>query len=108
MATFNFRSSVLASSSYLPLSGWQYEYCPWMAAIKMLIDSAQVDSTVQVTSGTETIQENSPILQNTGVLSDLNVPAIRWRAAPGDRLKVLVQTVTAAVIRGQLVIAQVR
>jgi hypothetical protein len=106
MATFNFRSSVGASTTYLPLTGWQYEYAPWMAGLKLLIQSAQTDSTMQITSGTETIQENSPIMQNTGQLSDINVPAVKWRAAPGDRLKILVNTVTAAVISGQLTIAR--
>ena len=106
MATFNFRSSVLASSTFLPLTGWQYEYAPWMASLLLLIQSAQVDSTMQITSGTETIQENSPIMQNTGQLSAINVPAVKWRAAPGDRLKILVNTVTAAVISGQLTIAR--
>lgn len=107
MAAFNFRSAVAASTTYTPLVGWQYEYSPWMASLKLLIDSNQVDSTVFVSSGTETIQENSAILQNTNNLSDLYVPAIRWRAAPGDRLKCLVTTVTAATIRGQLIIAQI-
>jgi hypothetical protein len=106
VATFNFRSSVAASSTYLPLTGWQYEYAPWFASLLLLIQSAQVDSTMQITSGTETIQENSPILQNTGQLSAINVPAVKWRAAAGDRLKILVNTVTAAVIQGQLIIAR--
>jgi hypothetical protein len=106
MATFNFRSAVGASSTYLPLTGWQYEYSPWLAGLLLLIQSAQTDSTMQITSGTETIQENSPIMQNTGQLSSINVPAVKWRAAPGDRLKVLVNTVTAATISGQLTIAR--
>jgi len=106
MATFNFRSSVGASSTYLPLTGWQYEYAPWFAKLVLLIQSAQTDSTMQITSGTETIQENSPIMQNTGQLSAINVPAVAWRAAAGDRLKILVNTVTAAVISGQLTIGR--
>ena len=107
MATFNFRSAVGAASTYLPLTGWQYEYAPWMAALKLLIQSNQTDSTLQVTSGTETIQESSPIMQNTGQLSDINVPAVKWKAAPGDRLKLTVGVVTAATISGQLTIARI-
>ena len=106
MAAFNFRQAVLASSTYLPLTGWQYEYAPWAAQLKLLLDSNQTDSTMQVSSGTEAIQESSPVVQNTGALSELNVPAIKWRAARGDRLKIIVTTVTAATIRGQLQIAQ--
>jgi len=106
MATFNFRTSALAASTYLPLTGWQYEYAPWMAGLILLIQSAQTDSSMQITSGTETIQENSPIMQNVGQLSAINVPAVKWRAAPGDRLKILVNVVTAAIISGQLTIAR--
>lgn len=106
MATFNFRTAAGAASTYLPLTGWQYEYAPWLAGLKLLIQSNQVDSSMQITSGTETIQENSLLLQNAGQLSDINVPAVRWRAAPGDRLKILVTVVTAATIQGQLTIAR--
>lgn len=104
MATFNFFQAVGASSTFQPLTGWQYEYAPWMARLLLLIQSNQTDSKMQITSGTETIQENSPILQNTGQLSSINVPAVTWRAAPGDRLKILVTTVTAGNITGQLTI----
>lgn len=106
MATFNFRTAAGASSTYQPLVGWQYEYAPWFAALLLLIQSNQVDSSMQLTSGTETIQENSPIMQNTGQLSAINVPAVKWKAAPGDRLKILVTVVTAATISGQLTIAR--
>lgn len=106
MATFNFFSAVGASTTYLPLTGWQYEYAPWMASLLLLIQSNQTDTKMQITSGTETIQENSPLLQNTLALSAINVPAVKWRAAPGDRLKILVTTVTAANITGQLIIGR--
>jgi hypothetical protein len=104
MATFNFRSSQGATTTYLPLAGWQYEYAPWLASLRLYIQSNQTDSTMQITSGSETIQETSPILQNTGQLSSINVPVVSWRAAPGDRLKIIVNVVTAGVITGQLII----
>ncbi len=106
MATFNFRSAQGATTTYLPLSGWQYEYSPWLARLRLYIQSNQVDTTMQVTSGSETIQETSPILQNTGQLSSINVPVIVWRAAPGDRLKIIVNVVTAATVTGQLIISR--
>ena len=106
MATFNFRSSQGATTTYLPLAGWQYEYAPWLSRLRLYIQSNQVDSSMQITSGSETIQESSPILQNTGQLSAINVPVVGWRAAPGDRLKVIVNVITAAVITGQLIISR--
>lgn len=107
MAAFNFRSVQGATTTYLPLNGWQYEYAPWMAGLKLLVQSTVADSTMQITSGTETIQENSPIMLNAAALSDINVPQVRWRAAAGDRLKILITVVTAATITGQLTIARI-
>lgn len=49
-----------------------------------------------VYSGSETIQERSPV-QGGGTIgvtpSELNTPAVAWIAAAGDRLKVLLDEV---------------
>jgi len=34
------------------------------------------------------------------------VPVVGWRAAPGDRLKIIVNVITAATITGQLIISR--
>lgn len=82
-----------------PASGWQYEYLPWPAAILILVratGSALVNLTVY--SGSETIQERSPMQLNgtAGTTpSELNTPAISFQAAAGDRLKLVIDNTTA-------------
>ena len=104
MPSFTFTSAVGANATFLPLTGWQYEYVPWAASIRLLIQSSVADSTIQVTSGSETIQEFSPVsLQPAGssnIPAGLNISPISWRAPAGDRLKLNVRTVTAGTVSG--------
>jgi len=79
-----------------PLSGWQYEYLPWPAQIIILLRSTTTGSRVTVYSGSETIQERSPV-QAGGTIgvtpSELNTAAISFLAAAGDRLKLVLDEV---------------
>ena len=79
-----------------PLSGWQYEYLPWPAQIIILLRSTTTGSRVTVYSGSETIQERSPV-QAGGTIgvtpSELNTAAISFLGAAGDRLKLVLDEV---------------
>jgi hypothetical protein len=79
-----------------PLSGWQYEYLPWPGQIILLVRSTTAGTRITVYTGSETIQERSPI-QAGGTIgvtpSELNTPAIAFVAAGGDRLKLAVDEV---------------
>src|SRR5713101_3589198 len=81
-----------------PISGWQYEYLPWPAQIILLMRSTDVNLRATVYSGSETIQERSPV-QGGGTAgttpSELNTPAISWIAAAGDRIKAVIDNTTA-------------
>jgi hypothetical protein len=81
-----------------PLSGWQYEYIPYPAQVIILVRSTTSGTRITVYSGSETIQERSPI-QGGGTIgvtpSELNTPAIAWVAAAGDRLKLAIDEVLA-------------
>jgi hypothetical protein len=81
-----------------PLSGWQYEYLPWPAQIIVLVRSSATGVVATVYSGSETIQERSPV-QAGGTAgttpSELNTPAIAWQGAAGDRLKLTIDNTTA-------------
>ncbi len=81
-----------------PISGWQYEFLPWPAQIILLLRSTDVNLRATVYSGSETIQERSPV-QGGGTAgttpSELNTPAIAWIAAAGDRLKAVIDNTTA-------------
>jgi hypothetical protein len=79
-----------------PLSGWQYEYLPWPGQIIILVRSTTGGTRITVYSGSETIQERSPI-QGGGTAgvtpSELNTPAIAFMGAAGDRLKLAIDEV---------------
>ena len=83
---------------YNPASGWQYEYIPYPAAVKVLIRATTAGARVTIYTGSETIQERSPV-QGGGTAgvtpSELNTPPIIFHAAQGDRLKLAVDEVLA-------------
>ena len=84
-----------------PISGWQYEYLPWPANVLALLRTTAVGINATVYSGSETIQERSPVQSGgtAGVTpSELNTPAIAWQAAAGDRVKILLDNTTAGAL----------
>jgi hypothetical protein len=81
------------------LSGWQYEYLPWPARLKLILSTNVLTLFATVFSGSETIQEESPV--STGGIvgrtpAELNFPPIVWDAPAGDRVKVQVRSSDAA------------
>src|SRR5574341_276204 len=92
-----------------PISGWQYEYVPWPAAVKLLMRSTTTGNRATIYSGAGTIQERSPV-QGGGTAgvtpSDLNTPATTWIAQPGDRVKVVIDETAGGTptVDGQIVI----
>jgi hypothetical protein len=99
MPTFVFSTAMTANQLGLnPLSGWQYEFLPWPAQVILLVRATDVNERMTVYSGSETIQERSPV-QGGGVAgttpSELNTPAVSWLAAAGDRLKLVIDNTTA-------------
>lgn len=81
-----------------PILGWQYEFLPWPAHTLLLMRASTTGVVATVYSGSETIQERSPV-QAGGTAgttpSELNTPAVAWQAAAGDRVKVLIDNTTA-------------
>lgn len=85
-----------------PLVGWQYERVPFMgpwaggAAVKLLTRGTDVNTRLTVYTGSQTVQERSPI-QSGGTIgvtpSELNSTPITFMAAPGDRLKLAIDEV---------------
>ncbi len=101
MPQLSFSQALTANQLGLnPISGWQYEYLPWPAQVLLLLRSTDVNLRATVYTGSETIQERSPV-QGGGTAgttpSELNTPAIAWQAAAGDRLKVVIDNTTAGV-----------
>lgn len=99
MPTFTFSTAMTANQLGLnPLAGWQYEFLPWPAQIILLVRATDVNERMTVYSGSETIQERSPV-QGGGTAgntpSELNTAAVSWIAAAGDRLKLVIDNTTA-------------
>jgi hypothetical protein len=99
MPQLSFSQALTANQlGFNPISGWQYEYLPWPAHIILLVRATDVNERMTVYSGSETIQERSPV-QGGGTAgttpSELNTPAVSWQAAAGDRLKVVIDNTTA-------------
>lgn len=71
-------------------SGWQYEFAPFPCTVKLLIRATTTAVLMALYSGSETIQESSPV-QGGGTAgttpAELNTAPQIWLAAGGDRLK---------------------
>lgn len=91
MPQLNFSQALTANQlGFNPISGWHYEFLPWPAQVLLLVRSTGTSAKLTLFSGSETIQERSPIQSGgtAGVTpSELNTPAISFLAAAGDRLK---------------------
>lgn len=104
MPSLTFSQALTANQlGFNPLAGWQYEYVPqqWPAGavVKLLTGATGVSARLTVYSGSQTIQERSPIQSGAtiGVMpSELNTAAVVFMAAPGDRLKLAIDEVAAA------------
>ena len=98
MPTFPFSNVMTANQLGLnPLAGWQYEYLPRPSKVSILIKSTTTGNRVTVYSGSETIQEKTPV-QAGGVAgvtpSPLNTVPIGFFAGAGDRLKLVIDEVS--------------
>ncbi len=97
MPQLTFSQALTANQlGFNPLSGWQYEYLPWPAQVILLVRATDLNERITVYTGSETIQERSPVQAGgtAGVTpSELNTPAIAFQAAAGDRLKVVIDNV---------------
>lgn len=85
-----------------PLTGWQYEYIPaaWFkgAYVKILQRATTTGVRTTIYSGAQTVRQRAPV-QAGGTAgttpSDLNTAATEFIAAPGDRLLILNDEVSA-------------
>lgn len=104
MARLTFNQSVAAGATYEPLNGWQYEYAPFGGVVKINFDAAAVGMVVTVTSGSDTLQERSPVSAGgtAGVIpADFDQEPLTDEVAAGDRIKVLFENTTGGAINVQ-------
>lgn len=104
MPNLTWVESVAAGAVYRPLDGWQYEYVPMGGTIEILHDASAVGMVVNISSGSDTLQERSPVPAGgtAGVIpSALDVPAIMDAVAAGDRVKIQYENTTGGAISVQ-------
>lgn len=96
-------SQALAANQlgFNPLAGWQFETNPYQrAAVSILVDATDVNTRITVYSGSQTIQERSPI-QSGGTLGVMPAPLactpITFIAGFMDRLKLAIDEVAGGV-----------
>src|SRR6516164_4306653 len=99
MPQFTFSQALTANQlGFNPLAGWQYEYLPWPASIILLVRATDVNERLTIYSGSETIQERSPV-QGGGTAgttpTEFTTAPVSWLAAAGDRLKLVIDNTTA-------------
>lgn len=99
--------NVLAGALFRPLDGWQYEYVPMGGAIAILHDADAVGMVVTITSGSDTLQERSPVSAGgtAGVIpSTFDTPVLVDEVAGGDRIKIQYEntTIGAVDVQGEI------
>lgn len=113
MPQLTFSTALAAGAVANPITGWQYEYLPWPARVKVLLRATAATIKATVFTGSETIQEESNVQAGgtAGVTpSELNTPPITFRAARGDRLKVNLRSTDAGAqtVDGIIYVAPIR
>lgn len=86
---------------YNPLAGWQYEYAPYRALVRIGLNATGASGGVQAAmfTGSSNVFERSPVSVGgtAGVMpAPLNVPYIEFIAEPGDRISTLIDEVAGA------------
>jgi len=98
MPLIQFAQVMTANGTATPLTGSQYEYLPWPAAIEIALNASVVNQVVAtVTSGADVLQEESPVqvVTTAGVPVPFDQPQLTDIAAAGDRLKIGLREIAA-------------
>jgi len=104
MPQLTWSQAILTGAIFRPLDGWQYLYVPYGGIIKINHDAAAVGVVVTITSGSDTLQERSPVPAGgvAGVIpSDLDSPPIIDEVAAGDLLKIQYENTTGGTVAVQ-------
>lgn len=83
------------------MAGTSYEFLPFPARIKLIAKTTATGVTDQVLSGTESIQDVSPVavVATAGKTpSEFDVHPVIFDAPAGDRIKILVSNSTAGAL----------
>lgn len=99
MPQFIFSHTFTAGETgFNPLTGWQFEYLPWRALVRIMDRSTTTGLRRAGFSGSTNVIQRSPV-QGGGTIgvtpSPLNTPVLEWIGSPGDRVQLLYDEVAA-------------
>lgn len=105
MAFFSWSTSIAAGASNQPLqeagSTWKYQYAPYDAVAEVIHRATAVGMVVQITSGSDEIQQESPVSAGgtTGTLTGrLNVEPVTFKVKAGDLMIIRYRNTTVGAI----------
>jgi hypothetical protein len=104
MANITWSQLIGIGATFQPLNGWQYEYAPFGGNLEIVHDAAAVGVVATITSGSDTLQERSPVSSGgaIGVMpSALDRLPVVDEVAAGDRMKILYENTTGAAVNVQ-------
>lgn len=107
MPGLTWSQSIAPGAQFNPLQSWQYQYVPYGGIIEILHRATAVGLVVTITSGSDTLQERSPVPAGGtagDIPSALDVPTVADQVAAGDFLKIQYDnpTVGAINVDGQI------
>jgi len=101
MPKLSWVQNILAGAIFRPLDGWQYQYVPVGGMISVLHGADVVGLVVTVTSGSDTLQERSPVASGVavGVIPSIfDVAPLIDEVAAGDLIKIQYENTTVGAI----------
>lgn len=101
MPGLTWSTAIAAGAAFNPLVQWQYQYVPYGGAIGILHRATAVGLVVTITSGSDTLQERSPVPAGGvagNIPSPLDVPIVEDQVASGDFLKIAYENPTVGAI----------
>lgn len=101
MPKLSWSQAIAAGAAFRPLDGWQYQYVPVGGMVKILHRASAVGVVTTVTSGSDTLQERSPVSAGGTagqIPSEFDVPALLDEVAAGDLIKIAYENTSGASI----------
>jgi hypothetical protein len=100
---------IAAGATYAPLVGWEYEYLPFPAHVRIICDATAAGIVATVKAGSETIVSECPVTSGGTVSvcrSEFAVTPIDFNAAAGDKLSMVFRNTTggAQQVQGTIIV----
>lgn len=103
MPRLTFLNTFGGAGTFDPFASWQYRYAPYPCRVRILAWTTASTPTLQVRTGTEQIQDTSPLpvsASATKVPTVFDVDPLDFAAPAGDLLSALITAPAACTVTG--------